>query len=76
MQTRTLSAIETLLSTAIGYGVALLTQVVVFPQFGIHVRARDHIGIGLIFTAVSIIRGYLVRRWFNWLEARNANRAA
>lgn len=65
MQTRTASAIETLTSTAIGYGVSLLTQAVVFPLFGIETTSKQHIGIAAIFTAVSLMRGYIVRRLFN-----------
>lgn len=67
-QTRTQSAIETIVSTVIGYLVAYLTQVAVFPIFGFHARTREHLAIGAIFTVVSLIRGYFVRRLFNWIH--------
>jgi len=70
MQSRTLSLIESSLSTAIGFGVALLTQIVVFPLFGIDVTIGDNLGIAALFTGVSIVRGYCVRRLFNFIEAR------
>ena len=70
MQTRTLSAVETLSSTAIGYLVAVLTQAIVFPAYGIKTHAGDHFAIAAIFTAVSIIRGYFVRRFFVWVEMK------
>ncbi len=70
MQSRTLSAVETLTSTAAGYLVAVLTQAVVFPRFGIETRTRDHFAIAAIFTAVSIIRGYFIRRLFVWVEGK------
>lgn len=57
---------ESLVNVAIGYGIALISQVLVFPLFGIHVPLRDNILIGLIFTAISIIRSYILRRVFNW----------
>lgn len=60
-----MSAVEAVTSTAIGYGVAVGTQFVVFPLFGIRVSLSEQLGIGLIFTAVSIVRGYCVRRLFN-----------
>ena len=68
MQTRTMSLIEAVANTAIGYGVAVLTQMAVFPLFGIHVSGRDQLGIGLIFTVVSLVRSYCLRRFFNSLR--------
>ena len=64
-QTKAESFIETLINTAIGYGVALLSQIVIFPLFGIHVPLSTNLWIGAWFTAISIARGYVVRRWFN-----------
>jgi len=52
---------------AVGYGVALLSQILVFPIFGIHVSLKQNVYIGLIFTVVSIIRSYFLRRIFNRL---------
>lgn len=64
MQTKTQSAIETLASTAIGYVVAVITQSLVFPLFGLHVATSTHVGIAAILTIVSIVRGFAVRRLF------------
>lgn len=64
MQTRRHSLIESVTNTAIGYVVALLSQLVIFPMFGIHVSFVDNLAIGAWFTAVSITRGYVLRRWF------------
>lgn len=64
-QTRLESLIETCLSTVVGYVVALCSQLVIFPQFGVHLPLADNMIIGLWFTAVSVLRGYAVRRWFN-----------
>jgi len=69
MQKRTHSAIESCVNVAVGYGVALLSQIIVFPFFGIHVSLRDNIHIGVWFTVISIIRSYLLRRVFTrWTE--------
>ena len=68
MQTRRQSMIETAASVAIGYVVALLSQIVIFPMFGIHATMTDNLLIGAWFTVISIIRGYFVRRFFNWLH--------
>lgn len=68
-QTRSMSAVETVASTAIGFGVALATQRVVFPLFGLSVPVAHDLAIACIFTAVSLVRGYVVRRVFNkWLS--------
>lgn len=67
-QSRKGSAIETVLSTAIGLGVAILTQIAVFPLFAIEVTFGQNLTIAMIFTLVSIIRGFFVRRFFNWLH--------
>jgi hypothetical protein len=66
-QSRKLSLIETITSTAIGYSVAVVTQVIIFPLFGIIIPLQDNLAIGAIFTVVSIVRGYVVRRVFNRL---------
>ena len=65
MQSRLHSAIETALSTLVGYLVAVGLQCLVFPFFGIHIAFAAQNQIGLIFTAVSLVRGYLMRRAFN-----------
>jgi len=65
MQTKTHSLIESLTNVSIGYVVALLSQIVVFPMFGIYVPLSDNLLIGAWFTAISIIRSYVVRRYFN-----------
>ena len=70
------SMVESLLNVAIGYFVALSTQLIVFPLFGIHISVQDNLGIGLVFTVVSIVRSYSLRRMFNWIHTRNAWRAA
>ena len=64
-QTRTHSILESLANVVIGYTVALCTQIVVYPAYGLHVPASDQLAIGGWFTIVSIARSYCLRRWFN-----------
>ncbi len=68
MQSRRQSMTETVASVAIGYVVALLSQLAIFPVFGLEVTLTDNLMIGAWFTIISIIRGYYVRRFFNWLH--------
>ena len=65
MQSRFMSSIEAATNVAVGYGVAVLTQVMVFPLFGLQVSLRDNFLLGTVFTSVSLIRSYLLRRFFN-----------
>lgn len=70
MQSKKMSLLETCVSTAIGYSVAILAQVLVFPLFGLTVSLSQNMAIGAIFTVVSIVRGYCVRRLFNRIGLR------
>lgn len=65
MQTKTHSIIESLTNVIIGYVVAFLSQIIIFPMFGIYVPLSDNLLIGAWFTVISIIRSYVVRRYFN-----------
>lgn len=64
-QTRLGSLIEAAMNIAIGYVVAILSQIAIFPLFGIHVPLSDNLLIGLWFTGISLVRSYVIRRWFN-----------
>ena len=64
-QTKLESLAEVIINVAIGWVIALLTQLVVFPMFGINVTVGEQLSISVIFTAVSIARSYVIRRWFN-----------
>lgn len=64
-QTRLQSAIESAANVAIGYGVAVASQIAIFPLFGVHLPLADNLLIGGYFTIISLARSYAVRRWFN-----------
>ena len=64
-QSRRMSAAEAVMGTAIGFAVSLALTFTVLPAFGYHVSAPDAWGITAIYTAASILRGYVVRRAFN-----------
>lgn len=65
MQTRAHSAIEACVNVAVGYIVAVLSQLLVFPLFGIIVPIGDNLLIGAFFTIISLVRSYALRRIFN-----------
>mgnify|MGYP007100215596 CR=1 FL=1 len=67
IQTRAMSAVESVANVVIGYGVALTTQVIVFGSLGLSVSLEQNLWIGAVFTVVSLVRSYVVRRLFNRL---------
>lgn len=73
-QTHLESLFEALINIAIGYGVALLSQLALFPWFGIEVPLSTNLWIGAWFTAISLVRSYIIRRWFNARLHRAARR--
>jgi len=71
-QSRLMSLVESLANVLVGYGVAVATQIVVFPLFGLAVTVTENLLIGLIFTVVSIVRSYVLRRGFEALRVRQS----
>jgi len=65
MQTRVHSLLESVTNILVGYGLSLLTQILVFPLYGFTVSLSGNVQIGAIFTVVSLCRGYTLRRLFN-----------
>lgn len=70
MQKKRHSLLETVMSTAIGYVVAVLPQLVIYPWFGVHIDIHANMAMAGVFTVVSVIRGYWVRRLFNYLHVK------
>lgn len=75
MQTRLGSFTESVANIAVGFGINYVANLVVLPWFGFHVTAADAFGIGVIFTAISLARSYVLRRWFNGLRFGNRGHA-
>ena len=70
-QSRLMSLAESFTNVVVGYGVAVLTQTVAFPLFGIHASLRDSLLLGGVFTVVSIARSYALRRLFEAFRLRS-----
>lgn len=71
-QSRTMSMIEALANVTVGYGVAVLTQIAVFSLFGLTVTLSQNLMMGGLFTLVSLIRSYALRRVFERVGMRTA----
>jgi len=70
MQTKLQSLIEAWANVIVGYLVALASQLLVFPLFDIHIPFSSNLAIGAWFTVISLVRSYVLRRWFNGLKFR------
>ena len=65
MQSKLDSLIEAIFNTFIGFVIAFISQLVFFPIVGIEATLGQNILLTVLFTIVSIIRTYIVRRYFN-----------
>ena len=65
MQSKKDSLIESLTSTTIGIIIGIVLNLTILPIFGYPVSLSDSLWISVIFTVISIIRSYIIRRWFN-----------
>ena len=67
-QSRLGSVVESVVNVLVGYGVAVGAQIAIFPLFGVNLPVSDNMLIGLLFTAVSLVRSYALRRLFSRLH--------
>lgn len=67
-QSRLGSVVEAVANVVIGYWVAVGSQILIFPLFGVRLPLHDNLMIGLLFTGVSLVRSYSLRRLFNRLH--------
>ncbi len=64
-QTRRGSLIEATVSTAVGLVISLIATMKLLPLVGIESTMSQNVQLTVYFTAVSIARSYLLRRYFN-----------
>jgi hypothetical protein len=71
-QSRLMSLVESIANVAVGYGVAVVTQILIFPIFGLHTTLAQNLKMGAVFTLVSIARSFALRRVFEAIRMRGA----
>jgi hypothetical protein len=71
-QSRLMSLIESFANVVVGYGVAVVTQILIFPLFGLHTTLAQNLKMGAVFTVVSIARSFALRRIFEAIRVRGA----
>lgn len=73
-QTRLGSFAEAWTNILIGFTINYIANILILPAFGFHtLTARKNIEIGLLYTAISLARSFVLRRWFNGLKFGNTN---
>ena len=68
MQSLRMSLVESITNIAVGYGLALVAQRTVFPLFSINLSLSQSASVAGIFTGLSLVRSFLVRRAFSLLS--------
>ena len=71
-QSRLMSLVEAVANVIVGYGLAVVTQILIFPIFGLHTTLAQNLKMGAIFTVVSIARSFALRRVFEAIRMRSA----
>lgn len=76
-QSRPMSLVESVANVIVGYGVAVVTQILIFPIFGLHTTLAQNLKIGAAFTLVSLARSFALRRLFERIRvaSRSGGRA-
>ena len=65
MQTKLESLTEAVINTFIGFVIAFISQLIIFPIVSVDVTLGQNFILTILFTLVSIIRTYIIRRYFN-----------
>ena len=63
-QSRLMSMVEAITNVVVGYGVAVVTQILIFPIFGLQTTLGQNLAMGGIFTIVSLLRSFALRLFF------------
>lgn len=64
-QSKLNSFIESCTNVAIGFGFNFIANMFIMPLVGFNITVTQNLLLGFWFTVISIIRSYLVRRYFN-----------
>lgn len=64
-QTRLGSFIEAWINVVIGFVINMVANFLILPLIGFQITLEQNLLIGVLYTAVSLTRSYVIRRWFN-----------
>lgn len=69
-QPRVMSLVEAITNVVVGYGVAVVAQILVFPVFGLQATLVQNLKMGGIFALISMSRSFVLRRLFEAVRVR------
>jgi hypothetical protein len=71
-QTKLGSIAEAWANIAVGFGINFIANLCILPLFGFKgLTVRNNFILGIIYTVISLVRSYVLRRWFNGLRFGN-----
>lgn len=70
-QTKAGSFAEAWVNIFIGFSINYCANLLIFPLFGMHISPGNNFIMGCIYTVISLVRSYALRRWFNGLKFGN-----
>ena len=65
MQSKKMSFVESWVNIAIGYTINFTANMIILPMFGFDIKFKQNVFLGLLYTIISLVRSYCIRRWFN-----------
>ena len=69
-QSKWVSLLEANTNTFIGFFITLLVSPLIYTLVGITYTFSQLWVVTMLFTLISVLRGYVIRRWFNKSQAR------
>ena len=69
-QSRSMSLVESVANVVVGYGIAVVSQLSLFPVFGMHMTLEQNLKLAGAFTIISICRSFALRRIFEAIRVR------
>ena len=70
-QSRTMSLVEAVANVVVGYGIAVVSQILIFPAFGLQMTMAQNLQLAAAFTVISICRSFALRRIFEAMRVRS-----
>lgn len=71
-QSRAMSLVESVANVIVGYAIAMATQMLIFPAFGVHMTLAQNLKLAAAFTIISIGRSFALRRLFEAIRVQRA----
>lgn len=76
MQSKAHSLIEALVNVVVGYILSVVVgHAIIYPAFGMTITVGQNLGVTAAFVALSLVRSYITRRYFNHHATVTAERA-